>query len=92
MHRQRLRGFVFDDDDDVFIERPGLPDEGMLCGYQNRSSTAAASSRDIVYIMYIWLSSEDNLRLQCPGCQRIERICCSGICVCSWGELEVYTR
>ena len=50
--------FRHDDDDDVFIELPGLPNRGMLCGYKNGSSAAVASLSGIIYLMYNWLCSE----------------------------------
>ena len=47
-----------DDDDDVFIELPGLPNRanrGMLCGYKNQSSKAVASPGEVIYLIYNWL-------------------------------------
>ena len=44
-----LLDFV-DDDNDFFIELPGLTNRAMLCGYKNGTSAAVASSSDTIYI------------------------------------------
>lgn len=40
--------FFYIDVDDVFIGLPGLSKRGILCGYKNKSSTAVASSSNII--------------------------------------------
>ena len=56
--RTLTESLALDDDDDVLIELPGLPNRGMLCGYKNGSSAAVASLSGIIYLMYNWLCSE----------------------------------
>ena len=42
------------DDDDVFIERPGLPDEGMLCGYLfNEVKITRWCGKSVCYDTYV---------------------------------------
>lgn len=62
-------------DEDVFIER-----------YRMRVCYAATKTGYLLLLpaldvssildVYIWLCRDDNLRLQCPDCQRLGEICC----------------
>lgn len=47
-----------DNDDNVFIELPGLPSRDILYGYKNWSSAAVVSLSGIIYLMYNWLCSK----------------------------------
>ena len=59
-----------DDDDDVFIKLPDLPNRGMLCGYKTGNLLLLPAL--VFYLMWIWLCGEDNLRLICPGLPQIK--------------------
>ena len=42
-----------DDDDDVFIKLPGLPNRVMLCGYKNRSSAVQYAARCVALTCFL---------------------------------------
>ena len=61
---------LFDDDDDVFIKLPGLPNRGMLCGYKTGHLLLLPAL--VNYLMYNCPCGEGDLRLICPSLPQIK--------------------